>query len=308
MPKFAVVGDVSVDQIYLVDALPESGMEIIAREMRLEPGGGGGNVAAALLALDQGCTLIGRVGKDELADIAQRNLKDNPRANVKYLQVDRKERTGIITILIDPAGSRTTVGTPGANANLDPKNFDPESVDQVDALVLSAYSLVEGKRKRYSELAIARAKEQHKTIFIELSTGAVERMGGSMITHVVDATYLVANEHEVKVITATDSISQAVAKLHQAGIEQVVIKVGPQGALVLTPQVNELVEPYAIEGVVDRTGAGDAFTAALAYAVMDGYEILDAVKIANIAGAVATTAVGAQNCLPNMAEIKKRLK
>lgn len=44
--------------------------------------------------------------------------------------------------------------------------------------------------------------------------------------------------------------------------------------------------------IVDTTGAGDAFNAALAVALAEGKNLLDAVRYANCAGALACTKLG----------------
>jgi ribokinase len=44
--------------------------------------------------------------------------------------------------------------------------------------------------------------------------------------------------------------------------------------------------------VVDTTGAGDAFSSGLAVALIDGRDLIDAVKFANCAGALACTKLG----------------
>ena len=54
-------------------------------------------------------------------------------------------------------------------------------------------------------------------------------------------------------------------------------------------------EAYDVDGVVDSTGAGDYYTAAFAHAIMKGYDLLDAARLGNVAGALNTTQVGAQS-------------
>ena len=50
--------------------------------------------------------------------------------------------------------------------------------------------------------------------------------------------------------------------------------------------------------VVDTTGAGDTFTAALVVAMVEGQDIDAALEFACAAGAMATTRMGAQRSLP----------
>jgi ribokinase len=57
--------------------------------------------------------------------------------------------------------------------------------------------------------------------------------------------------------------------------------------------------------VVDGTGAGDCFTAALTVALLDGRSDEDALRYACAAGALAVSRAGAQPALPWAAELER---
>jgi ribokinase len=57
--------------------------------------------------------------------------------------------------------------------------------------------------------------------------------------------------------------------------------------------------------VVDGTGAGDCFTAALTVALLDGVSDEDALRYACAAGALAVSRAGAQPALPWAAELER---
>jgi ribokinase len=60
--------------------------------------------------------------------------------------------------------------------------------------------------------------------------------------------------------------------------------------------------------VVDTTGAGDAFTAALAVGLANGRELPDAVAWASAAGAIGTEGFGARGSLATAAQVEDRLR
>ncbi|NNE00675.1 MAG: carbohydrate kinase family protein [Pirellulaceae bacterium] len=73
------------------------------------------------------------------------------------------------------------------------------------------------------------------------------------------------------------------------------VKLGPRGAM-LSPVADEFVDIPPVEPptrVVDTTGAGDVFFAALIAALLDDRDVYDAGRIAAAAGAVSVTAAGA---------------
>jgi ribokinase len=55
--------------------------------------------------------------------------------------------------------------------------------------------------------------------------------------------------------------------------------------------------------VVDTTGAGDAFNAALSVGLAEGMALPVAVRFANAAGALACTRMGALQAMPSRADV-----
>ncbi|KMK77439.1 hypothetical protein AB990_02890 [Alkalihalobacillus pseudalcaliphilus] len=66
----------------------------------------------------------------------------------------------------------------------------------------------------------------------------------------------------------------------------------------------ERVEAKKVE-VVDTTGAGDTFNGALAVALSEGCELVEAVRFANDAAALSVGKVGAQSGMPMKAELEQ---
>ena len=60
-------------------------------------------------------------------------------------------------------------------------------------------------------------------------------------------------------------------------------------------------------GAVDTTGAGDAFRTGLLYGLLHGMDVKDSAKCANAVAALKCRAVGAQEGLPNLAELQALL-
>ena len=68
-----------------------------------------------------------------------------------------------------------------------------------------------------------------------------------------------------------------------------------------------MVPSYPVKAI-DTTAAGDAFNGGLACAVAAGKPLLEAVRQANLVGALAVTKLGAQPSLPTAAELEKFAK
>lgn len=293
MCRFLVVGDATVDQMYFVKALPEPGGETNALRAVMEPGGAGGTVATVLARLGNPVLIATRVGTGPFSELALKHVRAAG-VDTSLIQTDADMQTSSVTILITPDTQRTMISAAGASRHLDAAALAPGAVAACDALVLSAYSLIGGPQREYAVQALDQAKEAKLTTFIDLGSGAVSALRGRLIGLLRGIDHVLMNEKELYTLTGESNISDAVAGLKQQGIENLVVKVGEMGSIVITPELTELIDPYEVDGVMDSTGAGDYFTAAFAHAVMQGYEVLTAARMANVAGALNVTKVGAQ--------------
>lgn len=293
MANILVIGDATVDQMYFVKALPERGGEAISTHAVMEPGGAGGTIATALARLGHQVTIATRVGIGPFSTLALKHLRECS-VDLSLVQSDPLRQTSSVTILITPDGQRTMISAAGASRELDAKALSAATVAERDALVVSAYSLISGPQRTYALRALQFAKDAGVRIFVDMGTGAVNALKDGLMPLLDEVEVVLMNEQELFTLTGESSISDAVADLRERGVDQVVVKVGEMGSIVVTPERSELVEAYDIEPVVDTTGAGDVYTAAFVSALLHGDDLLRAAWLANIAGALTTREIGAQ--------------
>lgn len=304
--KFYVIGDVTVDHLYFLNKLPTAGEDVAPTRSTLLPGGAGGTIAYYLARLGHEVTLAARVGDDPFKDLALKGLRE-AKVNLSAIQEDPNINTSTITIMVTPDAERAMISSGGANRNLDAVELKKKDLESADGLVVSAYSLIGGAQREFAVKAIDTAQKAQIPVFIDLGTGAVNTAGTKLIETVKTADYLLMNQLELLRITDATSISDALEGLHQRGVNTVIVKVGAMGSIVWTPTETELLEGYVIDGVVDSTGAGDAFTAAFASAILRGDDIKHAARYANVAGALVATSVGAQSSALTHEDIQGRL-
>lgn len=307
MAEFLVVGDATVDQMYFVDTVPEPGGEITATRAVMEPGGAGGTMATALARLGHRTRIATRVGTGPFSELALRNALAAGVSD-ELIQVDDALQTSSVTILVTPDTQRTMITAIGASRALDASSLDADVVGGLDALVMSAYSLVDGPQRDYAVRALELARAAGATTFVDMGTGAVNALRDRLIGLVRKVDYLLMNEKELFALTGRQTISEAVAGLASRGIERLVVKVGEMGSIVITPEASELVDPYEVDGVVDTTGAGDYYTAAFAHAIMAGADLLSAARAGNVAGALNTTEVGAQRAFVDARTLEREAR
>ncbi|ACO45942.2 carbohydrate kinase family protein [Deinococcus deserti] len=308
--KFYVIGDVTVDHLYHLDRLPAPGEEVAPIRASMEPGGAGGTISVTLARLGHTVTLAARVGADPFAEYALSHVRQTG-VSESAIQRDPEVLTSTITVMQTASGQRAMISDGAANRLLDPAKLKKKDVEGADALIVSAYSLTEGPQREYALKAIdlARGAKKPVPVFIDLGAGAVNRAGTSLLGSVIQADYLMLNQHELLALTGTNSISAALAQLGSKGAQRVIVKVGKMGSIVWTPTETELVDAVTLaENLVDSTGAGDTFTGAFAHAVMTGASLAEAARAANAAGALSVTSFGAQERPITPADLAQVLK
>ena len=94
--------------------------------------------------------------------------------------------------------------------------------------------------------------------------------------------------------------------IRRKGVGAVVMTLGAEGAFIASDSFTGAVPGQPVD-VVDTTGAGDAFAAAITTALAEGAELRDAVSFAMVAGSLAVTKYGVISALPYRSDIDRRL-
>ncbi len=106
---------------------------------------------------------------------------------------------------------------------------------------------------------------------------------------------------EARAISGEDEPADAAAWLRNRGARRVALKLGAEGCYLAEKGLAEhMSAPQVV--AVDGTGAGDAFAAGLLYGLLAEWPLARAARLANAAGALATTAVGASEGVGGLEE------
>jgi 5-dehydro-2-deoxygluconokinase len=122
------------------------------------------------------------------------------------------------------------------------------------------------------------------------------------------ATVAVGNRDEVAVAVGTRDPHEASAALLDLGVQIAIVKQGPAGVLARTADRLVEVPPVTHLGVVNGLGAGDAFGGALVHALLHGFELERAVRLANAAGAFVASKLACADDMPTLADLDPLLE
>ncbi|MCW7947139.1 ribokinase [Streptomyces hygroscopicus] len=289
-----VVGSANADLVIRVERRPAAGETVLGSDLVVHPGGKGANQAVAAARLGARTALLARVGDDEHG----RLLLDAQRsAGVDTAGVlVGGAPTGVALITVDPSGDNSIVVSPGANGRL--------AADDVRA----AEGLLGASRVVSAQLEIP--LETVTEVVRSLSSGTRFVLNPSPprplpVEVLAACDPLIVNEHEARVIAGGElggSPEDRAAALLALGPRSVVVTLGAEGALVATGERMTRVPSVKVDAV-DTTGAGDAFTAALAWRLGTGASLVDAAAYAARVGAAAVTRPGAQESFPTAEEV-----
>ncbi len=300
MPNILVVGSINMDLVVRVARLPVPGQTVLGDQFKTSPGGKGANQAVAAARLGANVRFIGRVGNDAFGTELLAGMKSEG-INTTDVMVTPDAPSGVAMIMVDSRGENSIVVASGANHMVTPDDiFCREEAFRWAKVVLLQLELPQPTVRA----AIDVARRSGCKIILDPAPAPA-----TICNELCKVDIISPNVTEAEILTgraATEAkIDKLVASaLIERGAAAAVLKLGPRGCLVVMADGHfYTVPPFKVD-VVDTTAAGDAFTAALGVAVARGDTMHNAAKVANAAGALACTKLGAQSAMPRADEVR----
>ena len=288
--RAAVVGSINMDIILNMQKVPDVGENLLGTSYGYACGGKGANQATGLARLGAKTRMIGKVADDTNGNKLIENLNKNG-IDSSCVRTDGTQ-TGMAAIIIDGEGRNRIVVYEGSNAEIDPKDA-ADCIDKSLDLLLVQFETNEDVVVECVNKAIA----NNITTVIDCGPAKnfnLERMQGVEI--------ISPNENETEALSGIfpadeDSILAASKVIMQRSKAKfVVLKLGSRGCSIWDGENLEIMPAYK-SNVIDTTAAGDSFTAALALEYKKSGDIFAACDMANKAGAIAVSRMGAENSM-----------
>jgi sugar/nucleoside kinase (ribokinase family) len=279
-------GQVVLDLVMVVPALPPPGGDVMASSTNLVPGGGF-NVMSAAARSGARVLYAGSHGTGGLGDLARKALAGEgiELAHEPTPDVD----TGVVVALVDATGERTFATGTGAEGRLRAELLDQVHPKYDDVVYVSGYSLLH---------------EMNRAALLEW----LPRLPGSRI--LFDPGPLVAEIdpgglHEV--LSTVDIVSCNAREADVLGElpPVAVVRDGAKGCRVHENGRTTDVPCFPVDAV-DTNGAGDTHCGVLAAELLRGSTLLDAAVRANAAAALSVTRRGPATA-PDRAAIDRLL-
>ena len=298
MSKIIVIGSSNTDMVIKTNKFPSPGETIMGGEFFMFSGGKGANQAVAAARMGAEVILICKTGNDIFGHRAIDEFKKEG-IITEYIQQDASKASGTALILVDERGENEIVVAPGANETL-----TPVDIDAVTPLIAEAGILLLQLEIPLESVVAAATKGHALDTKVILNPAPAQVLPATIFP----CLYLITpNETEAETLTGikvSDAISASLAAeiLLQAGVQNVIITLGAQGAFFKNDHMEIMVTAPSVNAV-DTTAAGDVFNGVLAVEMLAGASWHTAISMACKAAAMSVTRMGAQASMPYRNEI-----
>lgn len=321
--RVAVLGSANADLAIRVARLPAPGETLLAGGLQTIPGGKGANQAAAAARLGAPTEFLGRVGDDGNGGMLLAALREAGAGTAAAVEA-AGEPSGTAAVFLLPGGENSIVVCGGANMSGAWEVTPAMRAELAAASVLLLQREVpEGVNAEAAKAAKAGTAGPGGSSTVILDAGGADGPLSAELLAAVDV--LSPNETELARITGlpTDSDDQAVAASKAlldrpgSGVAAVITKLGARGSIFVGDPAlgagqdagrrTAWFQPaFPVAEVVDTTGAGDCFTAAVGARLAAGVTVAEAMRFASAAGALCVQTLGAMPSMPSL-EATERL-
>jgi 2-dehydro-3-deoxygluconokinase len=278
-------------------------------DFRKRIGGAESNMAIGLSRLDHDAAWVSRLGDDPHgryvrdtirgAGVATEYVSFDSDASTGLMFKERREldETRVFYYRDDSAASR-----------MSPSDLPDEALSNASYLHLTGITPALSDSCRELAIdAVQRAHEHDMTVSFDpnlrFKLWDENAMRETLLTLVEDSDIVLPGIEEGKVLLGTNDPATIAEEFRNLGADEVVVKLGADGAFVASDEITESVPGYEVERVVDPVGAGDGFAAGYLSGRLDGLDPAGATERANAVGALATTVSGDIEGLPTRDEL-----
>jgi len=294
-----IVGSINYDIILKQKRLPEIGETFTADSVTFCGGGKGANQAVQCAKLGLESYMVGKVGNDQFGSELIATMKKYG-LNTDYVsKADTNTGLGIVNAISD--GSVVATIAKGANYSM-----TIEDIDQVEDLLKKSKIVILQLEipKEVVEYTIKKAKGYNCYVILNAAPACeidvdCLKLVDCLVVNETEASFY-AGERVSSVIDA----EKVCRKLYLFTNNLLIITLGEKGSILYDG--NKTIHiPCRTVDVVETTGAGDSYTGALAYGLMNEWPIEKIGEYASIVSSRTVTKIGAQDAMPTLIELNE---
>lgn len=299
-----VVGSINTDLVSVTRRIPALGETVTGTDFQIHPGGKGANQAVAVARLGYPVQMIGRLGNDAFGEQLRVHLRHTG-VNISAV-APTDTNSGVAVIVVSEKGENSIVVTPGANAEVTPKDLE-QHIDIIRnaGIILTQLEI---PMETVEHLSFLCAREDVPLI---LDPAPAMELAPRLFKEVA---WFTPNQSEAMFYveegaSTRDFSPQEMANaLSSKGSRGIVLKMGEQGVFLAEQHsAGSLIPAFSVKAV-DTTAAGDAFNGGFATGLMLGKSPQQSAVFAAAVAGISVTRQGAQPSMPSRSEVEAFLE
>ncbi len=320
-PEIICLGELLIDMVSTKEDVPLAEAPGFVRA----PGGAPANVAVAARRLGASTGFIGKVGRDFFGFFL-RSVLEREGVDCSHLAMSDEARTTLAFIGVHSSGEKDVefYRHPGADQMLCPQDITPGYVIAARAFHFGSISMIDEDPRAATLMAAELAKEKDVLVSFDPNYRAAlwdaeERARDAAWTAFRLADLVKISEEEWELLTGTTDFARGAERILEQGARLVVVSRGENGCWFMNAKGSGELPGLRVD-VAETIGAGDGFVGALLTELLGVIEhpaeladlepdaLRGILRVANAAGALTCTKVGAIPALPTRRELDAFLK
>ena len=269
------------DQI-LANQLHVLNVSFLVPTLRREFGGCAGNIAYNLAALGGEPVVLAAVGSD--GDEYLSRLRSWG-ATTEHIRPVADSLTAQAFIITDLDNNQITAFHPGA---MQAAHETPVPARSDLRLAIIAPDGRAAMLEHAQQLAVAKIP-----FIFDPGQGLPMFDGAELSAFVERASWVAVNDYEAQMLA--DRTGRSIEEMSRSHLRGIVVTLGAHGCELWQQGVKTAIPGVAASEVIDPTGCGDAFRAAMLYGLEKGWPLADCARLGNRLGALKIASRGGQN-------------
>jgi len=302
-PQVYVLGSVAIDHYFKPISDAESLLGFNYEYIGSFPGGSGANVACNLSRFGLNVGFYGKIASDAhglelFLDLVKNNV------NLKHVVIDKNSKTVEVLVMLSRDGESKMTYMIHKDSALSPLNIDGEVLEQIGGS--EAVYIGEVFHEVSSQVIRFCKKVGVILIVYRPSIYALKYMTSEYLSLLRYSPILIINSRKVDILESK-GISVP-STLFNLGVENIIITMDSKGAILFSKRYGKGIRFTAPRvSPIDTVGAGDMFSATLIYTLLNGMELIEAIRYAVAAASLSTQYIGARSKTPLVNEIEEKI-
>jgi len=278
-----------------VDRYPVRGKLRLVDDIKLCSGGCAANTGIDLAKLGVKTRVMGKLGEDGFGDFLINTCRKHG-LDVQGIVRDNSVGTSTTIVMVHSDGERSFLHSLGANAQFCEDDININLLIECQILHIAGFFLLPKLDGLPVASLLKKAKETGTITSLDTAWDARGRWMKLLEPCLPYLDIFLPSIEEARMITDAETVEEIAKILIDKGVKIVGLKMGKEGCYIRTKSKKIRIPAYPVE-VIDTTGAGDAFVAGFLTGILKKWPLEKTGRLANAAGALSTTAIGATDGL-----------